>query len=88
MGPLMVEFLGGWNGLWAMVKTRFVGYSGWLANFGLFFFFSPSPICEFEWLVECQGGGWVFANLVVVWVVSGVGLVVWFCEIVKILSFC
>ena len=30
---------------------RFVGYGGWLANFGFFFF--PSPICGFELLVEC-----------------------------------
>ena len=33
---------------------RFVGYGGWLANFGFFFFFFfPSPICGFELLVEC-----------------------------------
>ena len=88
MGPLMVEFLGGWNGLWAMGRTRFVGYSGWLADFGLFFFFF-FPFSNL-WILVVSGvsRGWVFANLVVVWVVGGVGLVVWFSEIVKILSFC
>ena len=71
VGPLMAKFLSGWNGLWAMVRTGFVGYGGWLADFGLSFFVFHSPICGFEWLVECQGGGgWVCADLVVIWVVE------------------
>ena len=83
VGLLMAEFLGGWNGLWTMVGTGFVGYGGWLAGFGLSFIVFPSPICGFEWSVKCRGGGggWVCADLVVVWVVGGV-VVVWFCEIV------
>ena len=43
---------------------RFVGYGGWLAGFGLFFFFFPSPICGFElsvsqWSVRVVVGGFV-----------------------------
>ena len=61
---------------------------GWPALAFLFFCFFFSPICGFEWSMECRGGGgWVFVDLVMVWVVGGV-VVVWFCEIVKILSFC
>ena len=67
----VVEILGGWNGLWAVVRTGFVGYGGWLACFGLSFFVFHSPICGFEWSVECRGGGgWVCADLVVIWVVE------------------
>ena len=72
-----------------MVRIEFVGYGGVVGRlWPLFFLFFPSPICGFEWSMECRGGGgWVFADLVVVWVVGEV-VVVWFCEIVKILSFC
>ena len=53
---------------------RTVGYGGWLAGFGLSFFVFHSPICVFEWLVEYRGGGgWICADLVVIWVV----VVVW-----------
>ena len=61
---------------------------GWPALASFFFFFFHSLICGFGWSMERQGGGgWVFADLVVVWVAGGL-VVVWFCEILKIPSFC
>ena len=45
---LMIEFLGGLNGLWAMVWIEFVGYGGVVGRlWPLFFLFFPSPICGF-----------------------------------------
>ena len=86
---VITEFLGDWNGLWAMVKAGFVGYGGWLAGFGFFFFL----LRGFEWSVECRGGGGGWVCAVVVWgLVDGGGLVfagsVGGCEIVKKFSFC
>ena len=60
VGPLMVEFLGGWNGLWAMVRTGFVGYGGWLALASLFLFFLLQFVdLSGQWIVRVVVGGFV-----------------------------
>ena len=60
VGPLMAEFLGGWNGLWAMVRTGFVGYGGWLALASLFLFFLLQFVdLSGQWIVRVVVGGFV-----------------------------